>query len=488
MMTNFNPARDGFAFDNSFVNDFIPSLNIRTSGLCGGMSYAALDYFYEHIPIPTQNFRPPDNSPLQKFLYNREVTSIVSNADKWAELMFNPFGWRTDEFFNWGLQGFNGGRLQELRESIDANKPVPLGLFKAGNAGMGPHHQVIAIGYDLGQYKGDLKGHEEDLKIYLCDPNHPHQTVTLVPNVKNHEYYELEHPDEKWMTYFVDKKYRTINPPPNGNKAYPADGKFHELTLYFKTGGDDLRGGNDNVDVIINSWTGDQQIVRNVNKGARWIDHYGQYVTIPLNKPITRGELKSITLETTFRGGIGGDNWNLDEFQVIGQGNTSEQIADHRGSPFIRFTGSHKKEVITINSTPPSHVTTPGTPLVKTLDLEFITGGDDLRGGNDNLNVTIHYADGRTQVVENVNAGHRWGNNSTHNVMVNLLRPVAPTEIKGLTLGTTFGGGIGGDNWNLQRLAVISEESDNSHIRMYDRSGNPLKRFTGSDKTMLVNF
>lgn len=76
------------------------------------------------------------------YIYNRQVTSITENLDKWAELGFNPFGWRTNEFFNWGLQGFNGGRPQELREQIEAGRPVPLGLFKAGNGGVGPHHQV----------------------------------------------------------------------------------------------------------------------------------------------------------------------------------------------------------------------------------------------------------------------------------------------------------------------------------------------------------
>src|ERR1035441_122828 len=44
-MTNFSPAEHGFKFNNQFVNDFIPALDYRTGGLCGGMSYAALDYY-----------------------------------------------------------------------------------------------------------------------------------------------------------------------------------------------------------------------------------------------------------------------------------------------------------------------------------------------------------------------------------------------------------------------------------------------------------
>src|SRR5262249_27597090 len=48
----FSPAQHGFRFVNAFNNDFIPALDIRTNGLCGGMSYAALDYYFARMPIP----------------------------------------------------------------------------------------------------------------------------------------------------------------------------------------------------------------------------------------------------------------------------------------------------------------------------------------------------------------------------------------------------------------------------------------------------
>src|SRR5690242_9655552 len=37
------------------------------------------------------------------------------------------------------------------------------------------------------------------------------------------------------------------------------------------------------------------------------------------------------------------------------------------------------------------------------LNLRITTGNDDLRGGNDNLNVEIHYANGDMQTAANVN-------------------------------------------------------------------------------------
>jgi hypothetical protein len=209
--TNFDATQHGFKFINYFITE--PVRGIRFGGLCGGMAYAALDYFYTGTPIPQQNTQPAAGSPLFNYIYNRQVTSIIQNLDKWIELGFNPFGWRTNEFFNWGLQGFNGGRLQELREQIDAGRPVPLGLFKAGNGGLRPHHQVVAVGYDLGRYTGDLGNFKEDLKILIYDPNHPGQVVTLVPSVADHSYHYLEYPTETWMTYFVDRKYQVNTPP-----------------------------------------------------------------------------------------------------------------------------------------------------------------------------------------------------------------------------------------------------------------------------------
>ncbi|MBS1655516.1 MAG: hypothetical protein JSU05_11765, partial [Bacteroidetes bacterium] len=154
--TKFNPRADGFQFVNSFTNNFIDvaGVKITTGGLCGGMSYSALDYFLKKITVPKQTYMPADHTMLHDYIYNRDVSSVADNIDKWTELTVNPFGWRTDEFFNWGLQGTNGGRLQELKSFIDRDMPVPIGLEAVGSGGLGANHQVLAIGYDCGRYQG----------------------------------------------------------------------------------------------------------------------------------------------------------------------------------------------------------------------------------------------------------------------------------------------------------------------------------------------
>ena len=86
VMTAFVPLKDGFKFVNDFVNDFVPALDIRTGGLCGGMSYAAFDYYNAHEPIPNQDYRPANRTTLQSYLYSRQVDSTTGNLDKWAEI------------------------------------------------------------------------------------------------------------------------------------------------------------------------------------------------------------------------------------------------------------------------------------------------------------------------------------------------------------------------------------------------------------------
>jgi hypothetical protein len=210
VMTRFDPTVHGFKFYNDFTSNFA---GIDFKGLCGGMAYSALDYFNNNIPVPTQTNPPENGTSLRQYIYNRQQNSTLDNVDKWGELSVNPFGSRTNEFFNWGLQGFNGGRVQELRASIDAGKPVPLGLYKGGNGGFVTHHQVLAIGYDMGRYRGDLGQYKEDLRIYVYDSNFPNQTKCLRPNLVNQTYYYEDEPRCSWLTYFVDKKYRLASPP-----------------------------------------------------------------------------------------------------------------------------------------------------------------------------------------------------------------------------------------------------------------------------------
>jgi hypothetical protein len=487
-MTSFDPAVYGFKFVNTFEVE--PINNVRMSGFCGGMTYAALDYYNARRPAPIQNFRPANGTPFYDYLWGRQRSSVLDNIDKWTELTVNPFGWRTDEFFNWGLQATGGGRLQELKTEIDAGRPVPLGLFKPGNGGFGPHHQVLAIGYDGGRYRGDLGANKEDLRIYVCDPNHPGETKILRHDPANHIYYYEgghDNTNEQWQTYFVNKNYHFTNPPTVSNPSPTDAALVHEILLEIRTGNDDLRGGNDNVNITINFKTKPSQTYNNINHGARWIDNYTETVPVSLNTPVDQSEFKSITFSTNFGGGSGGDNWNMDMVRVLYGG---KELLSKAGSPLFRFTGDAKNYTVLF---PTSFVLTktgieraPDNKVHELL-LEIGTGGDDLRGGNDNVNVTINYKDGRTQTINNINKSNNWGNNSVKYVTIPLIRYVPLDQLKSIVLKTTFGGGMGGDNWNMQYIRVTAKGGGIDQ-QIYFNQNTPLVRFDGNNNPFIINF
>lgn len=346
-MTRFDPATHGYKFVNTFNNDVIREIDFRTSGLCGGMVYSALDYYHASMRISEQTYKPAVNTPLHDYIYDRQVASITENIDKWGELGFNPLGARNSEFFRWGLQGFNGGRLQELRARIDRGQPVPLGLWHYDGA-RGGDHQVLAIGYELGRYRGDLGAHQEDLKIFVYDPNYPGRTMTLRPDMARGGF-KYDEDGKMWLTYFVDAKYRARRPSVapqtgvvvagHGVVVAPPVDHVRELLVTIETGGDDLRGGNDNVDLILVTRNG-RQVWRNANGGRRWLGNYDQTLSLPVQGNVRLSDLLGLELKTAFGGGIGGDNWNVDCIIVHAvTGNGSHKVFEKRAAPLVRFSG-----------------------------------------------------------------------------------------------------------------------------------------------------
>ncbi len=106
-----------------------------------------------------------------------------------------------------------------------------------------------------------------------------------------------------------------------------------------------MRGGNDNVHAVIFFDRGDHQVVKNLNRSRRWPDHSTETVRIPLKRAVDRREIRQIRLETTARGGSGGDNWNLGRLRIyLGNGgNTMVKLYDEEGEPLFRFTGERRR-------------------------------------------------------------------------------------------------------------------------------------------------
>ena len=113
--------------------------------------------------------------------------------------------------------------------------------------------------------------------------------------------------------------------------------------------------------------------------------------------------------------------------------------------------------------------------------MEFVTGDDDLRGGNDNVHLFLLLRGSTPLRFDNVNGRKRWINHSSQTVNLPLPETVRFDDIEGVRLETTFGGGFGGDNWNLDKLVVRARMGGTVNA-VLSRSGNPLVRFTGNQR------
>ncbi|HEV8084209.1 MAG TPA: C39 family peptidase [Chitinophagaceae bacterium] len=115
---------------------------------------------------------------------------------------------------------------------------------------------------------------------------------------------------------------------------------------------------------------------------------------------------------------------------------------------------------------------------VSEIALEIRTGGDDLGGGNDNLNIIINFKSGSPKTMNNVNRGESWNNDESKTVRLFLDHAVKIEDIKSLVLTTTFSGGWHGDNWDMDALKITASTNT-----LFNKSGAPLFRFTGDKKT-----
>jgi hypothetical protein len=281
-------------------------------------------------------------------------------------------------------------------------------------------------------------------------------------------------------------------------RPQPLSCSYKVLQFSFQTGSDDLRGGNDNLDIEIHYPDGSMQVASNVNKGASWQNNTTHSVDVALQKTVDIHGIKSIRLIHgsqgsfnprvgvnaggvpdpvigTLTGGINTeDNWNMVTAEAVGMlpgGNVTIATA----GPF-RFTGSQPSlDMKVIN------YVTGGTGgcgvanAVKQLLFVFKTSDDDLRGGNDNLNISVR-GQGFTQDQNNVNQSENWANNSTRGVTITLNSTVTLADLQQIVLTTTSTGGMGGDNWNMQSVAITAVLADGTKQPVITQGFN---RFTG---------
>ena len=171
---NILPSQHAFKFINSFSGVFLPfalptlpGLGNPNSvyGLCGGMSAATLDFFFANRAIPTGTKVPESGSPLQRYLYKRQLDSLGTLGDiifRFSDLMGLP------DDTPQGTQKRTLDEFEKIRTRLNQFTPVPIGLLYvkwSDSSQVWQNHQVLALGY-----KRDAQNH---IKMQIYDPNYP---------------------------------------------------------------------------------------------------------------------------------------------------------------------------------------------------------------------------------------------------------------------------------------------------------------------------
>ena len=180
-LRSFLPSLNGFAFSNAWPSQ--PAVVLHTpfgdvnvgnaaGGLCGGMVFAALDYWHAAVPPPAQQPGPTD--PLYGYIVRRLIESwhLPAGVVQYYQWMNLPDGdtgfdvlgrhvvidrglaWRTIQV-----------QWPQIRSDLDGGTPVPLGLVTVASAkpaDLALNHQVLAYDYALA-------GTEVTVRVY--DPN-----------------------------------------------------------------------------------------------------------------------------------------------------------------------------------------------------------------------------------------------------------------------------------------------------------------------------
>jgi len=180
----FTPSQNGFRFTNSWSGEPLRRIGLKlasipigkaSNGLCGGMVFAALDWFEAGRPSPDDLASPPDGSVLRTYVIDRLIDSfdLPGGVVPYVTMMSTRYPAHDRELLaSIGQVASRAGVLARrtwptVKERIDAGHPCPLGLVMVESddpADLRHQHQVLAYAYWL---RGT------HLTMWVYDPNSP---------------------------------------------------------------------------------------------------------------------------------------------------------------------------------------------------------------------------------------------------------------------------------------------------------------------------
>jgi hypothetical protein len=196
--TRFDPVKHGFRFKNDFENVLFLKPDgtpwITTSGRCGGMAFAALDYFFAGLAIPNNPVLPRDGTLLADYISKRLTDSISLSGAKFVTLTLAP---DHGTWFSLGLTRWTKvTESSKIRQTIDGGTPAVLGLVAATATDLGhigDNHQVVVFGYDPDR---------DPMSVLIYDNNFPQRSVRLNSSPLDPHYHSTA--GDNWRGFFVE--------------------------------------------------------------------------------------------------------------------------------------------------------------------------------------------------------------------------------------------------------------------------------------------
>ena len=203
----FVPSQQGFPFTNSWPSE--PAVVLRTpfgainignaaAGLCGGMVFAALDYWHAGMPVPQRQPGPAD--PLYGYLVRRLIDSWnvpagVAQYYLWMNLPDGDSGFDVLGLHVVAVRGLAwrtiGEQWPHIAADLDRGIPAALGLVtvaSANPADLRLNHQVVAYSYQASasqvtvQVYDPNSGARDDVSIRF-DPASPARPTAFEHNL-----------------------------------------------------------------------------------------------------------------------------------------------------------------------------------------------------------------------------------------------------------------------------------------------------------------
>ena len=169
-------------------------------GLCGGMVFTVLDYLNAGVRAPTTSRVPSTHSPLGRYIQGRQVDSLLGpNGLSFIELLASSDATVAEAT----VQAY-----AQIKATVDAGSPAPLGLVPPVTTDVTSAHQVLAIGY-----RDDVDGGKV---VKLWDPNRP-TSETEMRQAPDETLWQ-ETGGDVWRGFFV-AEYKSKTPPPSAAAA-----------------------------------------------------------------------------------------------------------------------------------------------------------------------------------------------------------------------------------------------------------------------------